>query len=125
MTLTIKKPNNVQDNLDCDLCEEVTEVPVHIAIFEDKIDTTVCQNCIKTHGPNLEDMLHDRYIDVIDLLTDGYNMPKLFIQSNNVEDDLNCYLCEEETEGCVPFEIFEAESKKRVCINCARTHAPH
>ena len=52
-------------------------------------------------------------------------MPKLIIKSNNVQDNPDCYLCGEVTETPVPFAIFEAESKKTVCQNCAQTHGPH
>ena len=52
-------------------------------------------------------------------------MPKLIIQSNNVQDNPACYLCNEVTESSVPFGIFEAESKKTVCQNCAQAYGPH
>ena len=56
----------------------------------------------------------------------GFNkMPKLIIQSNNVQDNPACYLCNEVTESSVPFGIFEAESKKTVCQNCAQAYGPH
>ena len=128
MQKLIRKPNNVQDNL-CFICIEATEDPVHIEIFkgeikmyEGELKMTVCQNCVKTHAPDLVEVLQDLYVDIMDE-TDGWI--KLIIQSNNVRYSPNCYICEEVTESAVPFEIFEAESKKVVCESCALAHDPH
>ena len=77
MQKLIKKPNNAQD-LDCCICIEATEDPVHIEIFkgeikmyEGELKMTVCQNCVKTHAQDLVEGLQNLYIDIMHE-TDGW-----------------------------------------------------